>query len=564
MRIHYLKIISLTAYIVIQSGLVVYTQSVDAIVTVNKKPSKNYLFLGLSSNSVGHLWIVDNSLTPVFYREVNGTVFDFKYQPDSELTYNIYSVYSYGMDNSGTPNNQFFTPDSFALDVHDLQVLKDGSYYILGREHLTIDMSQYVEGGDKSALLVAHTIHHMDANDKEIWRWRSFDHYDIFDVDDHIDLKQHQIDWTHCNSLEIDSDGNLLLSTRNFDEITKIDSQTGDIIWRLGGKKNQFRFINDTIGFSRQHDVRKRSNGNLMMFDNGHFQSPQFSSYVEYKLNEDSLTATLIRRFSREESVYSESRGGIQELPDGNTLISWGENQDPCVTEFNDKGSIEYEIKFTTLTHQYRAYRFPWKTNYFYVNTDSLNFGTVSLGDSSFQKIWIKNTQHDSAIINEFYFKDSTFSVTNELPINIQKNDSVKLVVKYKPYRSGYFHDKLNIRYVNDTLLLGKQVDLYGTSNGIISNVQNQKGKKGYSLLQNYPNPFNPTTDIRYRISKSNFVSLKVYNALGKEVAILVNGKKAPGNYKVEFDGTNLPSGIYFYRLRAGKFVTTEKMVLLK
>ena len=75
----------------------------------------------------------------MFYREVNGTVFDFKYQPDSELTYNIYSVYSYGMDNSGTPNNQFFTPDSFALDVHDLQVLKDGSYYILGRAVVSLD-----------------------------------------------------------------------------------------------------------------------------------------------------------------------------------------------------------------------------------------------------------------------------------------------------------------------------------------------------------------------------------------------------------------------------------------
>jgi len=561
MRINRLKYIFLTAYIIIQSGSVVYTQSLNAIVTINKKPSKDYLFLGLSSNAVGQLWIVDNDLTPVFYKKINGTIFDFKYQPDHELTYNIYSTYSYGMDNSGTPNDQFFTPEGFALDVHDLQILKDGSYYILGREHLTIDMSQYVDGGDTEALLITHTIHHMDANDNEIWRWRSIDHYDIFDVDDHIDLTQHQIDWTHCNAIEIDNDGNILLSTRNFDEITKIDSKTGEIIWRLGGKKNQFRFINDTLGFSRQHDVRRRSNGNLMMFDNGH---PQFSSYVEYKLNEDSLTATLVRRFSRNESVYSESRGGVQELSNGNTLISWGENQDPCVTEFNDKDSIEYEIKFAALTHQYRAYCFPWKTDYFYVNTDSLNFGTVSLGDSSYQKMWVKNTKHDSVIINEFYFKSSAFSVTNRLPITIQKNDSVKLVVKYKPYRNGYSYDKLNIRSVSDTLLLGKQVDLYGISNGVITDVQNQNIKKGYYLSENYPNPFNPTTDIRYRISESKFVSLKVYNALGEEVATLVSEQKAPGSYRVEFDGTELPSGIYFYRMQAGNYTMTEKMVLLR
>ena len=93
MRINRLKYIFLTAYIIIQSGSVVYTQSLNAIVTINKKPSKDYLFLGLSSNAVGQLWIVDNDLTPVFYKKINGTIFDFKYQPDHELTYNIYSTY---------------------------------------------------------------------------------------------------------------------------------------------------------------------------------------------------------------------------------------------------------------------------------------------------------------------------------------------------------------------------------------------------------------------------------------------------------------------------------------
>jgi len=83
-------------------------------------------------------------------------------------------------------------------------------------------------------------------------------------------------------------------------------------------------------------------------------------------------------------------------------------------------------------------------------------------------------------------------------------------------------------------------------------------------LIQNYPNPFNPATTIKYSIPELSFVILKVYDVLGNEIAILVNEEKPIGNYEVEFDATTLPSGIYFYRLQAGSFVETKKMVLMK
>ena len=83
-------------------------------------------------------------------------------------------------------------------------------------------------------------------------------------------------------------------------------------------------------------------------------------------------------------------------------------------------------------------------------------------------------------------------------------------------------------------------------------------------LAQNYPNPFNPTTLIQYQIARSNMVSLKVYDVLGREVAALVNEQKAPGNYKVTFNGSRLASGVYIYRLKAGNFVQTKKLLLLK
>ena len=86
----------------------------------------------------------------------------------------------------------------------------------------------------------------------------------------------------------------------------------------------------------------------------------------------------------------------------------------------------------------------------------------------------------------------------------------------------------------------------------------------GFSLSQNYPNPFNPVTIIKYTIAKEAFVSLKVYDVLGKQIASLVNDHKQPGNYEVNFDGSSLASGIYYYRLTAGSFSETKKFVLAK
>ena len=85
-----------------------------------------------------------------------------------------------------------------------------------------------------------------------------------------------------------------------------------------------------------------------------------------------------------------------------------------------------------------------------------------------------------------------------------------------------------------------------------------------FMLFQNYPNPFNPSTTINYSIPKLSFVTLKVYDVLGNEITTLIDEEKPAGTYKVKFDGTNLPSGVYFYRFQAGNFVETMKMVLLK
>jgi hypothetical protein len=102
---------------------------------------------------------------------------------------------------------------------------------------------------------------------------------------------------------------------------------------------------------------------------------------------------------------------------------------------------------------------------------------------------------------------------------------------------------------------------------GFISDVLDEQLEHSFLeffVSQNYPNPFNPSTAISFALPKASTVELKIFNLLGQEVATLLNEEKTSGIYQVEFDASTLPSGVYFYRLQAGDFVQTKKMILLR
>ena len=129
----------------------------------------------------------------------------------------------------------------------------------------------------------------------------------------------------------------------------------------------------------------------------------------------------------------------------------------------------------------------------------------------------------------------------------------------------------VDARYVKVDFINNNQSDWAGLWEGEIWGISsttvdptNNGLPNEFSLHQNYPNPFNPSTTISYSIQSSSFVTLKVYDVLGNELAKLVNAQKPKGSYEITFDAGNLPSGIYFYTLKAGSFVKTKKMILLK
>ncbi|MDP3684246.1 MAG: T9SS type A sorting domain-containing protein, partial [Ignavibacteria bacterium] len=102
------------------------------------------------------------------------------------------------------------------------------------------------------------------------------------------------------------------------------------------------------------------------------------------------------------------------------------------------------------------------------------------------------------------------------------------------------------------------------TTTGINERQNDRTVPAEFSLSQNYPNPFNPSTTINWRMAASSYVTLKVYDVLGKEVTTLVNNELEAGSHSVNFDASNLSSGIYFYELRAGNFIQNKKMILMR
>ncbi len=247
-------------------------------VTVNtfNNPSPGYSFLAPFTNSynpLGYLMIVDNKGVPIFYQRTHSIKTDWKLQPNGMLTYvDNGNKKFYEMDSAYAIIDSFSTGNGYTTDTHDLQILPDGHALLMAYDYQTVRMDTIVQGGDSSALVIGLIVQELDADKNVVFQWRSWDHFLITDATEDINLTASVIDYVHGNAIELDDDGNLLISCRHMDEITKINRQTGEIIWRLGGLKsrnNQFLFINDEITFSHQHDIRRLPNGNITIFDNG-------------------------------------------------------------------------------------------------------------------------------------------------------------------------------------------------------------------------------------------------------------------------------------------------------
>jgi len=423
--------------------------------------ASGYLFISnfnTASVYYRNLLILNNDGTPKWSRQLQASAYDFKKQNSNLITYYEEMLhYFVGRNTSYQLVDTFACGNGYSTDLHELLVLPDGSAWLMSYDPQYVDMSLIVPGGKTNAIVTGLVLQKIDSLKHVVFQWRSWDHFQITDAT-HEDLLVISIDYVHGNSIEVDTDNNIIISSRHMDEVTKINTQTGNIIWRLGGKNNQFTFTNDTIGFSHQHFARRLSNGHLMLFDNGNYHSPSFSRVIEYNLNETTKTAEISWQYRHSPDIYAFAMGSAQRLSNGNTLIGWG-SATTTLTEVNPAGQVVYELSLPSGQMSYRAYRDEW---------------------------------------------------------------------------------------------------------GVMTNVQTEQTADKFELMQNYPNPFNPLTNIKYQIANNSFVSIKIYDINGREIKNLVNEFKPAGYYTVSFNGSNIASGVYFYKIQAGNFSETKKMVLIK
>lgn len=305
-----------------------------------------------------HIIISENSGDPVFYKKVNRYAVDFKKVSTNRLVYFDVEFSKYiVMDTNYNVIDSFKCGNGYPTDQHELVFDKNGHALLMSYDPVRLDMSSVIPGGDSNATVTGLVIQELDLDKNVIFQWRSWDHIEITDAT-HEDLLSDRIDYIHGNSIEPDLDGNLIISSRHLDEVTKINRATGNIMWRLGGENNEFTFLNDTIPFSHQHDARRVAPGRITIFDNGNFRNGfPYSRVIEYELDEVNKTAKLVWEFNHNKEIFGFAMGNAHRLPNGNTVIGWGTGY-PNITEVDPNGNIVFEMVMPDTLWTYRAFKF--------------------------------------------------------------------------------------------------------------------------------------------------------------------------------------------------------------
>jgi len=393
-------------------------------------PSPGYLSIGFPGGK--KFFLVDNYGDEVYVHNLKDGLTPFRFLNDGNWLMQGKTKY-FIMNQEYQLIDSFPYPTELKFDFHEVDRLPNGNLISTFLEHIVMDMSKYVDGGNKEATVKSAVL--VETNNKgEIkWIWKAIEHLDILDATEDVDLKQNTIDFCHANSICEDLDGNIIVSFRFLDEVTKINKQTGEIIWRMGGSKcknNQFKFENDDnggfFGFSHQHTATILPNGNLLLYDNGNLRVPNYSRAVEYEVDEKNKTVKKVWEYRHTPDIYSNFMGSVKRLPNGNTLINWGAKK---ITEVKPDKSIALELTVNSpvILSIYRADKV-------YSHLDVVS--------------------KDISPKSEYYFADDKFDTGIKFNIdNVSGGDKLTVEYhKYKPtiaeYQDSNFAEVIPARWV--------------------------------------------------------------------------------------------------------------------
>jgi Arylsulfotransferase (ASST)/Secretion system C-terminal sorting domain len=529
-------------------------------------------FLGNSTNDVSDSFskfiiISDNNGNPFYYKRVPYISDDFKLQPNGLMTYCV--------GDSNANNRKFFALDSnfdltdsfyvkgYVTDIHDIQLLPNGHILLIGMDSVNYDMSNIIDGGDSDAVLFSNVIQEQDENRNVVFEWHAIDHISVTDATEDIDLTANTIDFCHMNAIEMDNDGNILASCRNLDEILKINRQTGEIIWQWGGINNQFQFINDSVGFSHQHTIRRLNNGNLCLFDDGNLHWDVLPSRaVEYKMDEINKTVELVWQFQHDPPIESDIMGNIQYLNNGNKVIGWGSGY-PAITELDVSGNVINELALLDDQINYRAMKFVLPASYYsaFISKPLYPTNNSYILTDSVLLVWSRNKFAQS-----FYLQVATDAGFKNLIVNDSNLTGTEYILNLGLLTGDniYYWRVWSYNNGRDEGGYSNWSEVFSFIKTITSSINQDDNKLNFALYQNYPNPATNTTIINYLIPDNNYVSLVVYNELGVEISHLVNSYQSAGMHNIELNTENIPTGIYCYTLKSGDNILTKNMLVIK
>ena len=253
---------------------------------------------------------------------------------------------------------RFRAGNGYEGDHHEFLLSPRDTAYVTIYHETPMDLS--AAGGQTEDVVVDGIAQEIDVETNEVlFEWRSLEHVGV--EESYYELTpdlEAPYDYFHINSIGEDGDEHLLISARRTSTVYKIARATGEIVWRLGGKRSDFE-MGEGTKFAFQHDARRHPDGTLTLFDNKGEEMDEPSRGIRLRLDEEAMTAELVAEYTIPDDPFATYQANVQDLPDGNVFVGWGSA--PFFSEHRRGGELLFEARFPEEVESYRAFRFPWE-----------------------------------------------------------------------------------------------------------------------------------------------------------------------------------------------------------
>jgi hypothetical protein len=246
--------------------------------------------------------------------------------------------------------------DGLQTDLHELNITSRGTALVTAYQQTTADLKA-MGGSGTHAVFSGHAQEIELSTGKVLFEWSSLDHVGLEETYMAKPTTDQVLDYFHINSIGETSDGNLLISGRNTSTLYKVDRSSGEILWRLGGKKSDFSF-GTGAEFHWQHDGRAWNDTTYSVFDNGANATEKRSRGVLLDVDESARTANLIQAYLHPAAFLSQTLGSVTRLDDGRVFVGWGDQ--PYFSEFAPDGALLLDGQLPIGVRSYRAFTVDW------------------------------------------------------------------------------------------------------------------------------------------------------------------------------------------------------------